>query len=301
MIYLISNCTNSKKIIPNQDLLIANYQYNNIYNSISIWENNKKLSISKSYLAKELYKGHSWQETLKSIDILSNYYNTKLLISSAGYGLIDSMEKINSYQATFAKGNENSIYNFKNNLIKVPTVIWWDAINKFDLSTLNKKAYIFISVSYEYLIAMQNTIKILIEIFGDKLFIIILSKDKLPEIWNKNILRFDNRFNSYERGTINSIIPRFTKWLFKEIVTKNLELDNKKLQKHINDFLSNFSKYEVISGKQLTDKELLDLILEQIEFSNISSKSKGLKDLRFRGYACSQERYGKLYIKVKGN
>lgn len=103
--------------------MIANYQYDNIYNSISIWENNKKLSLSKSYPAKDLYKGHSWQETLKSIEILSKFYNIKLLISSAGYGLIDSTEEIYSYQATFAKGNENSIYKFKSNSVEIPTVI----------------------------------------------------------------------------------------------------------------------------------------------------------------------------------
>ena len=66
---------------------------------------------------------------------------TKLLISSADYGLI------NSYQATFSKGNENSIYNFRNNLIVNPTIIWWDKINDFDISKLDENAYMFINVS----------------------------------------------------------------------------------------------------------------------------------------------------------
>lgn len=51
---------------------------------------------------------------------------------------------------------KNSIYNFKNDSIAKPTTIWWDRINKFDISKLDKSAYVFINVSYEYLIAMQK-------------------------------------------------------------------------------------------------------------------------------------------------
>ena len=299
MIYLLSNCTNSKSLIPQDSMLIKNHSFNNIDTSINNWEKNKESSTSNMIVAKELYKGHSWQETLKSVDILSQISTTKLLISSAGYGLINSDQKINSYQATFSKGNENSIYNFKNDSIAKPTTIWWDRINKFDISKLDKSAYVFINVSYEYLIAMQNTIKQLIDIFKDKLFIIVLSKNKLPDFYTKNILRFDTRFNSFENGTISSIIPRFSRWLFKEIVDKSLEFDNKEIQKHINNFLSKFSKYELPNRKQLTDENISNLIIKQIQTKNIKSKSNGLKDLRSQGYACSQERYGKLYTKVK--
>lgn len=298
MIYLLSNCTNSKRLVPQDSMLIKNYSFNDINISITKWKENSK-STSGMITAKELYKGHSWQETLKNIDILSQISTTKLLISSAGYGLINSYQKINSYQATFSKGNENSIYNFRNDLIVNPTIIWWDKINNFDISKLDENAYVFINVSYEYLIAMQNTIKQLIDIFKDKLFIIILSKDKLPDVYTKNILRFDTRFNSFENGTISSIIPRFSKWLFNEIVDKNLEFNNEIIQKHIDSFLSKFSKYDVPNRKQLADEDISNLIIKQIQTKNIKSKSNGLKNLRAQGYACSQERYGKLYTKVK--
>lgn len=298
MIYLLSNCTNSKRLIPQEAMLIKNYSFNDINISITKWKENSKFA-SGMITAKELYKGHSWQETLKNIDILSQISTTKLLISSAGYGLINSDQKINSYQATFSKGNENSIYNFRNDLIVNPTIIWWDKINNFDISELDENAYMFINVSYEYLIAMQNTIKQLIDIFKDKLFIIVLSKDKLPDAYTKNILRFDTRFNSFENGTISSIIPRFSKWLFNEIVNKDLNFNNEIIQKYIDSFLSKFPTYDVPNRKQLTNEDISNLIIKQIQTKDIKSKSNGLKNLRAQGYACSQERYGKLYAKVK--
>jgi len=300
MIYIISNCTNSKKKTPSKNLLLKNYPFNNIDESIAKWKYYINSTLLDSTTAKELYKGYSWQETLKCEAILSQKAETKLLISSAGHGLIDSLEEISSYQATFSKGNENSIHNFKNDTLLTPSIIWWDKINSFDIDTLDKNCFIFITVSYEYLIAMQNTIKELIESFAEKVFIIVLSKEKLPKTYNKNILRFDTRFNSFEKGTISSIIPRFSRWLFKEIVIHNLKLQQKTLQNHIDDFLSNFSTYTIPERKQITDNEVLKLIKNQITTKNIMSKTKGLKDLRSQGYACSQERYGKLFVKVKG-
>lgn len=300
MIYLISNCTNSKKLLPSNKLILENHCFTNINKSLTKWKKNIKSSISDLTIAKELYKGLSWKETLKSVDVLSRKFKTNLLVSSAGYGLIDSNKQISSYQATFSKGNPNSIHNFKSSILLSPTVEWWSNVNDFNISTLNKNSYMFISVSYEYLIAMQNTIKELIEIFRDKLFIIVLSKEKLPEIYDNYILRFDTRFNSFEKGTINSIIPRFTKWFFNEIVTHDLELSNKILQNYIYNFLSSFPIYTTQNRKQLSDIEISNIINEQIGTKHITSKTKGLTNLRSQGYACSQNRYGKLYRKVKG-
>jgi len=300
MIYIISNCTNSKKKSPLENLLLKNYSFINIDKSITKWKDSLNSSTLDLTTAQELYKGHSWQETLKGKKILEQRGKIKLLISSAGYGLIDSLKKINSYQATFSKGNENSIHNFRSDVVSAPTTVWWDEVNNYDTSSLDKNASIFITISYEYLIAMENTINELIENFGKKVFIIVLSKEKLPKTYNRNILRFDTRFNSFEKGTISSIIPRFSKWLFQEIVDNNLELDNQILQKYIDNFLLKFSKYTTPDRIQLTDKEILSLIENQINIKNITSKTKGLKNLRSEGYACSQERYGKLFTKVKG-
>jgi hypothetical protein len=300
MIYIIANCTNSKKLPPSNNLILENYCFNNIGESLNTWKKNTNCLKTDLIIAKELYKGHSWKEILKSVDILSQKFETKLLISSAGYGLIDSYKEISSYQATFSRNNTNSIHNFKNNTLINPTTIWWDNINTFNISTFSKNSYLFITVSYEYLIAMQNTIQELIENFGNNIFIIILSKEKLPKTYNNHILRFDTRFNSFDKGTNSSLISRFTKWLFSEISTKDLELNHKILQNHIDNFLSNFSTYTMPIRKQLSDLEILNIINKQISLKKITSKTKGLTDLRLQGYACSQDRYGRLYKKAKG-
>lgn len=299
MIYLIVNCTNSKRIEATDNMVLENYDFQNFNKTLELWKNNSILKNSKSIEAKSLYKGHSWKESLNCQIILSKKFQVKLLISSAGYGLIDEYHKINSYQATFSKSNKNSIHNFKNNILNDPTIKWWDNINEFNLSGLDKNAYLFINVSYEYLIAMQNTIEKLIDIFKNKLFIIVLSKEKLPNIYNKNILNFDTRFNTFEKGTMNSIIPRFTRWLFKEIVEHSITFNHQEIQKHINNFLSNFSTYKIPERKQLSEKELFHFINKQIKVKNIISKSKGLRDLRSEGFACSQDRYGKLFTELK--
>ena len=103
MIYLLSNCTSSKRLVPEENMLIKNYSFNDINTSINEWKKNSESTTSNIITANELYKGHSWQETLKYVDILSQISPTKLLISSAGYGLINSDQKINSFQSAMKK------------------------------------------------------------------------------------------------------------------------------------------------------------------------------------------------------
>lgn len=296
MIYLICNCTNNKTIKPSENLIIANCKFENIDSGILQW---KKYKNKKELKARELYQGHAWQETLKCKSVLNTKFPTNLLVASAGYGLISAEEKISSYQATFSRNSDNSIHKFKNNNLENPTVKWWNEINEFNLNSLNSKGFVFISVSYEYLIAMQRTIEELIIIFKNRLFIIVLSKKNIPTSYKENIIKFDTRFNTFQRGTINTIIQRFSNWLFGEIVNSNLQLNHQSIQNHINVFLSHYSEYVHPNSEKLNDSEISNFIKKQISKQNISSKTAGLKDLRLKGYSCSQERYGKIYSKIK--
>lgn len=299
MIYLLVNCTNSKKISPEEKLTLKNYNFNNLNQSISQWKKNIN-NTSTKLPANTMYMGYSWKLIQESISILSDMNNSKLIIASAGYGLIYSDEKISSYQATFAKNSENSIHNFKTNELIQSTITWWDNINSFNLSEIESNAYMFIAVSYEYLIAMQNTINELIENMDERLFIIVLSNKKLPISFDKNIIKFDTRFNSHDRGTISSIIPRFTKWLVKKLEYEKIELKNSYIQDYIDCFLSNFDEYKIPKRKHLSNIKITNLIIKQINIKHIKSKTAGLNDIRKQGYACSQDRYGQLYNILKG-
>lgn len=295
MIYLITNCTNAKKKITNLECKLRNFDFNDINQTANNWINKLSNSNDEKLPIKEMYKGVAWKAGLDAEKSFSDKFNTKLLIASAGYGLVNSCKEIISYSVTFAKNQEDSVYNFD---LEMPTKTWWNSINNFDINTIDAKSYIFVSVPYEYLIAMKDTIDDLIKNFGNKVFIIVVSKKVLPKSFDGNILRFDTKFNNFEAGTMTTIIQRCLRWLSNEIVSKELSFEHKVLQNHIDTFLSQYSEYKVEKRIQGSDEELVLLIKEHISNHEIKSASKGLRKLRDMGYACEQKRYGQLFKKT---
>ena len=295
MIYLITNCTNAKKIPAEEQLQLGNYDFTNIDKTLINWNKILFDNSSKKTMANKLYKGVGWKAALDTKINFLKKFNTELLVSSAGYGLIKECDEIAPYAVTFAKGHNDSVHNFS---INMATSLWWNSINKFDLNKLDKDASIFIVLPSEYLISMKDTIDELISIFGNKVFIIVVAKRELPKSFEKNILRFDTRFNSYQQGTLTSIIQRCMKWLSNEIVINDLEINHQILQTYIDIFLSKQTKYEVEKRIQCTDEKIVELISNHILKDEIKSASKGLKKLRSIGYACEQKRYGQLFKKT---
>lgn len=293
MIYLISSCTNAKNIIPEKEQIISSYDFSDINKSSTKWMKYLKSNYTKKTIARKLYCGSSWKTTLDTERNFANKTDTKLLIASAGHGLIDSDNFICSYGSTFSKGHADSIYNFRN--VANPTKEWWNMINKFNIKNLNHNSKIFIFLPYEYLKAMEDFIEELIKSFGKNIFILIASKNKFSDLIEKNVLRFDTRFNSYEKGTLITLSQRCMRWLSNEITIKDLSFNHDVLQKHIDIFLSYLEPYKIKTGKQLNDIDLVNLINEQIKNDNITSATRGLKELRKNGFACEQKRYGKHF------
>lgn len=295
MIYLISNCTSAKKIKSSSELMLKNYN-NDLEETIKEWKLNLKKFDGQRTIAKKLYKGPTWKATLDTEEIFLKKFESKLLISSAGYGIIDSEREIGSYDSTFSKGNENSVYRFKQ---ENSTKKWWNKINEYDVNNFTDNDIVFVFVSYEYLVAMENYLLEISERVNKKLFLIVSSSVVIPEKLKKFVLHFDSRFNSFEKGTFISLTQRCMRWLSGEIVNKNLEFEHSLIQSHIRNFLEKYKKYENHKGKTLSDNELLLKIKEQIEVEKIKSATQGLKNLRKNGLACEQKRYSRLFREIK--
>jgi hypothetical protein len=293
MIYLISSCTSVKSIISDDKHLLRNYDLSNIEKVSIEWIKNISLDCTNKIPARKLYQGPSWKATLDTEKNFSAKFTTQLLIASAGHGLIDSNEIICSYGSTFSKKHKDSIHHFKN--IENPTQLWWTKTNKFDLNSLNTKSYMFLFLPSEYLIALKDFIEDLIDVFDKRIYILLTSKTRLSNKIENRSLRFDTRFNSYEKGTLITLSQRCMRWLSNEIITKELPFEHNVLQTHIDTFLSNLAPYKVAQRKQLHDSDLINIITDQIKLENIKSATQGLKSLRTKGFACEQKRYGKFF------
>lgn len=293
MIYLISSCTNVKSITPINKHLLRNHDLSSMEKASVDWKKNLSSTSIDKVPARKLYQGPSWKATLDIEKNFSRKFTTQLLIASAGHGLINSNELICSYGTTFSKAHEDSIHHFTHT--NNPTQKWWELINQFDINSLNTDSYIFIFLPYDYLIALKEFIEDLIDIFDKKIYVLLTSKNRLSNKIANRSLRFDTRFNSYEKGTLITFSQRCMRWLSNEIVTKKLPFDHNILQEHIDMFLSGLEPYKIEQRSQLADHALIKIITEQINLENVKSATKGLKNLRIKGFACEQKRYGKLF------
>lgn len=300
MINLIIPCTNSKKISSNELLSISNLPSHLYINEgITTWQKNLQIQTFSSYPAKELYKGISWQYSLKTYESLKNKIASRLLIASAGFGLIDADQKIPSYNSTFTPHTLNSITKFQNSTSIPHNVLWWDSINQINAIDFPSDSSFFIILPFDYLIATQNFINDLINRFSNKVFIFSVNKNPVPVFMVPYLIKFDARFDSFHKGVKSSLLQRATYWLTNEIINQNLDLKHSILQNHIEQHLRNYEEFKMPVGMKMNIDQLKNQIILMINENNISSASEGLRLLRKNGISCEQKKFGQLYKEVK--
>lgn len=300
MFFIITSCTNSKKIVSNASLTISSYSKSlTLKTAIEMWNNSIKNNYLFKFPADTIYKGQSWQYSLKTYKHFSNYSISKLLIVSAGYGLIYSDEKICSYNCTFTKNTLNSISKFQNVSNINSNIIWWDVINKFSINDFPDDSNIFLVLPYEYLIATQNYINQLINRFSTRVFIFTANINPIPNFMTPYVVKFDARFDTFQKGVKSSLLQRATYWLSNEITNHSLELKHAVLQNHIEKHLQNYEKFNMPIGIKLSEDELNYQISLMINKLNITSATSGLRLLRKNGMSCEQKRFGLLFKKIK--
>ena len=301
MINIISSCTNSKKKIPTDIFKIASYESSmSVDDVLKLWKKHIYLKEEETHVAIDLYKGGAWKATLAIKETLLTKYETNLYIASAGYGLIHDSEQICAYDSTFATSTTNSIRKFSNNSTKDDNVFWWDGVNTFDLNTFSENDYFFIVLPYNYLYAAQNTVKQLINKFKNKIFIFVANQNKLPLFMSSYVIKIDSKFNNFEPGVQSNMLQRAVLWLSKEIIAKDISLNKKELQEHINEAMLKYDSFKMPIREKFSEEELYKKIKTLIEQENIPSASKGLKAFRKLGYACEQKRFGRIFKDIKG-
>jgi len=298
MIEIISSCTNSKTKIADKTLTIEYYnKERSLDEIIKIWKNIIKENKFDKYVTTDLYKGIGWRATLNTYNLFSDHHETELYIASAGYGLIHHDTKISSYDATFTPRTSNSIDKF--NKDKVSNIKWWDSINNFQVNSFSNESYIFVILPHNYLITTQNFIKKLIEQHGKRVFIFRANQNEALSFMKGYTVEFDLRFNSYQTGTLSSLLARAVLWLSKEIIEHKIAFEHHLFQEYIEKNMKNYSLYKMPKREQLSEEKLIQKIEDMIANDGIKSASKGLKALRESGIACEQKRFGSLFKKVK--
>ncbi len=304
-IHLITNCTKTKRnVISASTAMLSEIKGTTSFSRVSEWL--KHIDGCEIRIpAIDLYVGAHWA-------VAKEEYNRErmLWILSAGWGLINAETPICPYDATFTKGDANSI--FRSSADEEESVIyqnreWWTILHENRSSDLSLEKifndfsddYFFIATSPQYLNVIEPELVRLREkgtITIENTFVITSGKGLNEKLKDLQYLVSED-FCSILGGSRISLNIRLAKYLIDGCMdSRNIKTFIENKYSSLCNSAKPATKY---NRKKLSDAEVIILIKKMIEFENINSASLGLKELRKSGMACEQKRFGKLFNKTK--
>ena len=318
--HLIVTCVAQKNCKEKHSILDSEIKKDAIENVFEQW----KQLISNSRLNKEkaidLYKGNLWNSYLDAWRIINGSTQpAEMWILSAGYGLINSEEKIVPYDITFqdVKGGVPSILTKIDNKSvpkKALTQNWWDllktsnGINSKSLQNLVGKGlkddYFLIVLGKDYLDAVFCDLRKAINLSKYPGQIAIISNnvnDSVAKQFGPNWLYADNRFVK---------IPGINSLTVNADIAKQLLWNMFKKENGLGWWShSNFNNFLKIKSSSLpdvvqhnrdsnTDDQIKKYIKDRLSKEDIPF-SRMHRAFRDSGQACEYSRFKKLYLQVK--
>ena len=302
---IIIPCTDRKRQVPGPKLLARNLPQGSIDNVAQNWAKIINSS-SHSFNANQIYCGRPFAEALKA----ANACQAKLVVVSAGLGLVDMYSKIPTYGLTVAERHSDSV----SNLVTIDSwgpSMWWASLKKTNVGTFdfsdyfekNNPSLILVHLTRQYARMVYDELACLSSDKVSKIRLFGLGLEEfIPQSLVECLMPYDHRMNgpdSSNRGTITDFGARSI-WHFVQLL-KNKELETGSLSQHkklAEGALSHWKMPVKPNRQRLTDEQVIDFITRN--WSAVSGGSqKMLKLLRSSGNACEQARFKNLFHEAK--
>jgi len=254
----------------------------------------------------DLYRGNSWSIIRKLQQHPKHGKMLRLWVVSAGYGLISAETLVAPYAATFVDGHADSVRPSRPR--EYTTADWWNKLiqwrrERYEVGSIADIAKNFpdqpllIAISKEYLAATHEDIVEAREFLSspDKMVIICTGAKKNGKVV-ENFLPCDARFENHyhccradlNASLLDSIVKSHRPW---EISASKLRISYAhRLSKMPKVAHPKRARFDDLSLKEFIT---LNLLKRSVSHSNL------LKLLRSEGCACEQNRFRKLFAKVK--
>ena len=302
---IIIPCSDRKRQVSGPKFLARNLSLGTVDNVAKSWAKAIN-STTHNFTANQIYCGRAFSEAFKAADEC----NAKLIVISAGLGLVDMCLKIPTYGLTVARGHPDSISSLVTQSPWTPAM-WWASLKKtnsgiFDFSRLfeaNNPSLVLIHLTkqyarmvYEELACLSSDQVAKVRLFGLGL------EEFVPENLRKCILPYDHRMNgpdSSSGGTITDFGARSIRHFVQLARDKGLETGSLAQHKDLVErTLSHWDMPVKPDRQRLTDAQVIDFITNNWDVVSGGSQ-KMLKLLRSSGNACEQARFKNLFSEAK--
>jgi hypothetical protein len=251
--------------------------------------------------AQDLYAGEHWM-IARGLPGRAACAQVRLWICSAGYGLIPAEAQIRPYAATFSGGPD-----------RVPGGAdgarqWWHALACWEgpaqgeprsicaLAAADPSACLLLALSASYLDACRDDVAAAAGIVAEPdAFMVISAGTRLPESIGIAMVPADARLQAFLGGTRQALNARIAAHLLSAGISSRAEATH-----CMTRLLAQQPPVTRYERKQLSDQEVTEMIVSRLAQVPDISSSRLLREFRDAGYACEQQRFGRLHRQVVG-
>jgi len=301
MITFVTACTNRKRVTS--PLFLTGKTLLNGKQSVVSGDWRKKLKSAKKdeslVKAEAVYCGRGFYEALKRSG------KERLLVVSAGLGLIDKETPIPGYSLTVSNGGEDSV---AQKIDSFSVARWWQSLgaSPFSIGTLKdqiqtSKGIFVIALPRNYLSMVEADLSCLAPSDMKRLRILDVSKGGVPPSLHDSSISIDDRLDGPDsslRGTKSDLVQRAARFFIDEVASRNPRGSVKSHRTALNNLLEGWRRPKVHNRRRLTDKEIKKHILSS--WNEVGGRS-GPMLRHFRdqlGLACEQSRFRTLFNEV---
>jgi hypothetical protein len=312
VINLFVTCAQRKKYPVVSEMKLSSFpSFDTIEDLSTAWIErllNQRIGMVK---AGNLYSGDQWY-VIRSLKAQTDNSPTilKIYIISAGYGLVSFDSPLIPYAATFAAGHKDSILSHCSiSNAKVTRSIWWRLLAEWcgpernqprtmrQVVEINLEARNIIVASGTYLDAISDELKEVVEHSNPKSLGIISASAPQKDWLKPYLFPCDVRLRPLVGGSNHSLNIRLAKWMILKKFDGN-SLDFNQIRTWLSNHLKTVDKIESPKRENMPDDDIMNFILEKINYNHKLRPTPLLREFREAGFACEQKRFASLFMKV---
>jgi hypothetical protein len=251
--------------------------------------------------AQDLYAGEHWM-IARGLSGRACHARTRLWVCSAGYGLIPADAQIHPYAATFS-GRPDRVPGGADGGRR-----WWHALSGWEgpaageprsigsLAAADPSACFLVALSAPYLNACRDDITAAARLVADpNTFMVISAGTRFPGSIDAAMVPADARLQAFLGGTRQALNARIAAYILSTGISSRAEAAH-----CMTRLLAEQPPVTRYERKQLSDREVTEMIVCRLARAPQMSASRLLREFRDAGYACEQQRFTRLHRQAAG-
>lgn len=307
---LIVSCTNRKRFATVPKTCMHTAGGKDLGTRLARWQRNLGSAVTGDHPAEAVYMGDHWSvvRTIPGVARTAGL-RVQLWICSAGYGLIRPDTPIKSYQATFARGEDNYI---GAGLPENDRILqqWWEGVCGYrfamqgdaprtiaGIAAAFPRTPMLVALSADYLNAVAEDLAHVLAqpYFNDHLAIVSCGTEQRHATWKHHLLPCDASLAGSLGGALTSLNARVARHLVQSATKTEMTIHA------LRDITLSINRIPAMSPSRLpqSDERVAAFIRKGVAQSPRASKTRLLQEFRRGGQACEQKRFGAIYARVR--